>query len=74
MKPLAAIKAIDRLHIEMLGADGGCGMLYLNGTKAKPASVVFSWGGGWEHAERDMYEHVMRNVDMARKKRGGNKL
>lgn len=49
MKPLAAIKAIDRLHIEMLGADGGCGMLYLNGTKAKPASVVFSWGGGWEH-------------------------
>lgn len=26
-----------------------------------------------EHAERDMYEHVLRNVDMARKKRGGKK-
>ena len=26
-----------------------------------------------EHSERDMYEHVMRNVDMARKKRGEKK-
>lgn len=26
-----------------------------------------------EHSERDMYEHVLRNVDMARKKKGGKK-
>lgn len=49
MKSLEEIKAIGRLKIEMLGADGGVGELYLNGIKAKPASVVFSWGGGWEH-------------------------
>lgn len=46
MKPLAAIKAIDRLHIWALGADGGAGDIYLNGIMAKSASVVFSWGGG----------------------------
>ncbi len=37
------------LMIAQDGQDGGCGYIYFNGTKAKPASVIFSWGCGWEH-------------------------
>lgn len=49
MKSLEEIKAIPNLMIERTGADGGCGYLYLGGTKTKPVRVVFSWGEGWEH-------------------------
>lgn len=48
MKSMEEIRREPRLAIIQQGADGGIGMVYLNGTK-KPASVVFSWGGGWEH-------------------------
>ena len=37
------------LQIVLESGDGGCGLLYLNGIKSKPATVVFSSGGGWEH-------------------------
>lgn len=49
MKPLSELQNAVGLQIERIGIDGGKGNLYLNGTKSKPASVVFSWGMGWEH-------------------------
>lgn len=49
MKTLDEIKQINNLIIVRTGKDGGCGYIYLGGTKAKPATVVFSWGGCWEH-------------------------
>lgn len=38
----------DRLVIIELGIDGGYAQVYLPGQK-KPANLVFSWGGGWDH-------------------------
>lgn len=49
MKTLEEIKEQNNLMIEDIGCDGGYGYLFLNGTKPKPATVVFSFGGGWEH-------------------------
>lgn len=49
MKFIDEIKQVKNFLIEQLGSDGGYGFLYLGGTKARPAKVVFSWGGGWEH-------------------------
>lgn len=49
MKSLLEIQQANSLMIQQTGIDGGCGKLYLHGTKSKPAKVVFSWGGGWEH-------------------------
>lgn len=49
MKSLEEIKHMSNLMVQLTGADGGTGLLYLNGTKAKPATVVWSNGMGWEH-------------------------
>lgn len=49
MKTLSELKNTIGLKIEQTGNDGGCGKLYLCGTKSKPAIVVFSNGLGWEH-------------------------
>lgn len=49
MKPIRELKEAPNLMIQQTGSDGGCGRLYLHGTKSKPAIVVFSWGQGWEH-------------------------
>lgn len=49
MKTLDEIKGLSNLIVYNIGADGGCGNLYLGGTKARAAVVVFSWGGNWEH-------------------------
>lgn len=49
MKSLSEIEQSVALQITDIGIDGGCGHLYLHGTKSKPATVVFSWGMGWEH-------------------------
>lgn len=49
MKTLNEIAAIPNLMIANKGADGGMGMIYLNGIKANPAAVVWSNGEGWEH-------------------------
>lgn len=49
MKTLDEIRSLNNLIIHKTGADGGYGNLYLGGVKSKPAVVVFSWGGGWEH-------------------------
>ena len=49
MKTQTEITSIDRLNVIKTGYDGGCGDLYLNGIKAEPMSVVWSFGEGWEH-------------------------
>lgn len=49
MKTLKEIEKLDRFVIQKKGIDGGYGLAFLYGTRAKPACVVFSWGGGWEH-------------------------
>ncbi|MEZ3438614.1 MAG: hypothetical protein K1W18_07020 [Oscillospiraceae bacterium] len=49
MKIIEEIRQVPKLMIEQIGEDGGCGFIYLGGTKGRPARVVFSWGGGWEH-------------------------
>lgn len=49
MKSLSEIKLANNVAIQQTGKDGGCGLLFLHGTNSKPAKVVFSWGGGWEH-------------------------
>lgn len=45
MKSLLEIEQENGVMINQTGKDGGCGTLYLHGTKSKPARVVFSWGG-----------------------------
>lgn len=49
MKSLLEIKQSNNVVVQKAGRDGGYGIMYLSGTKSKPARVVFSWGGGWEH-------------------------
>lgn len=49
MKTPNEIRAAQKLLLMEISEDGGCGKIYLGGTKAKPASVIFSWVGGWEH-------------------------
>lgn len=50
MKTLAEIKATPRLMILLISEDGGMAKAHLLASKKpRPASVVFSWGGGWDH-------------------------
>lgn len=49
MKKQEEIIKIPNLQIISFGSDGGCGKIYLNGIKAKPAAIVWSFGEGWEH-------------------------
>ena len=49
MKSMEEIRKSIGLQIIDEGIDGGMGLVFLNGIKAKPASIVFSWGEGWEH-------------------------
>ena len=46
MKPLEEIMKYNKLDVKSLGADGGNGLITVNGVRC---TVVFSWGGGWEH-------------------------
>lgn len=47
MKTINELKTTARLLISQIGADGGCGEIW-KGTKPW-ASVIWSFGGGWEH-------------------------
>ena len=49
MKKQSEIIELDRLRVISTGADGGCGEIYLNGLRNEPLTVVWSFGGGWEH-------------------------
>lgn len=48
MRSVDEIKNNKRLIIIKLGHDGGYARAYLPGQK-KPVTIVFSWGGGWDH-------------------------
>lgn len=50
MKSIQEILKTPRLQIVKTGADGGIGYAHLlSSKKPRPATVVFSWGGGWDH-------------------------
>ena len=49
MKSQKEILDIKALKVSSTGNDGGNGWIYLNGIKAKPAAIVWSFGEGWEH-------------------------
>lgn len=49
MKTQTEICASAHLMVHQTSEDGGCGALYLHRAGKKPACVVWSFGGGWEH-------------------------
>lgn len=50
MKTLAEIRATPRIMVQFAGNDGGIAEAHLlSSKKPRPATVVFSWGGGWDH-------------------------
>lgn len=50
MKGIEAIRRLPGLTIVQEGADGGWAEARLGGgRRARTATVVFSWGGGWDH-------------------------
>lgn len=51
MKTVNELLQVPRLHILMSAVDGGMAEAHLASTHKhnKPAKVVFSWGGGWDH-------------------------
>jgi hypothetical protein len=48
MKTQTEIINLDRLRVLESGLDGGCGEIYFPAQR-KPLTVVWSFGGGWEH-------------------------
>lgn len=49
MKKQSEILNSGKLLTIKAGYDGGCGHVYLNGIKKEPATVVWSFGEGWDH-------------------------
>lgn len=48
MRNIEEIKQNKRLLIQEIGEDGGWAFAYLTGSKT-PATIIFSWGDGWDH-------------------------
>lgn len=48
MKSIKEIELNPKIKIQETGADGGWAFIQLSRNQ-KPAMVVFSWGGGWDH-------------------------
>lgn len=68
MRPIEEILACRTLDVEQMSADGGRGKITVSGMRC---SVVFSWGGGWEHVSISPFNHRMTPTwdDMCRLKR-----
>lgn len=49
MKNQIEILSSGKLVPIQTGYDGGGGYVYLNGTKKEPATVIWSFGKGWDH-------------------------
>jgi len=50
MKTVAELKKTPRLLLLRVGEDGGWAEAHLASSKKdRPAMIVFSWGGGWDH-------------------------
>lgn len=54
MKTLEELKNTANLLILQVGADGGCGEIRYGKLRA---SVIWSYGGGWEHVSVAPYKH-----------------
>ena len=48
MKSLKDLTADPRLFVDRTGVDGGAGFIKFK-TAKRPAVVIWSFGGGWEH-------------------------
>lgn len=48
MKSLRALRLNPNIQIKISGHDGGACKVQIEGANKK-ASVIFSWGGGWDH-------------------------
>lgn len=50
MKTVSELRTTPRLAIKFSGGDGGIAEAYFfSSKKPHPATVIFSWGGGWDH-------------------------
>lgn len=50
MKTISELLTVPRLMILRAGEDGGLAEAHLaSSAKRRPATIVFSWGGGWDH-------------------------
>lgn len=50
MKTIDHLLQVPRLVILRAAGDGGWAEAHLASTpKKKPANIIFSWGGGWDH-------------------------
>ncbi len=50
MKTIEDIMRTPRLIIAQIGNDGGAAQAFLaSSKKERPATVIFSWGGDWDH-------------------------
>lgn len=50
MKTINELLQVPRLMLLHTGVDGGVAEAHLvSSRKHRPAKVVFSWGGGWDH-------------------------
>lgn len=54
MRDLEEIKACKRLIIGEIGEDGGCGRIHLG---IWDGSVIWSYGGGWDHVSVSPFKH-----------------
>lgn len=54
MKSIEELMASNNIDIKSLSADGGRGTVSVNGIKC---SLVFSWGGGWDHVSIAPFNH-----------------
>lgn len=49
MKKVSEFQSICGVAISQIFPDGGYAEVYLHGVNHRPATVIFSWGGGWDH-------------------------
>lgn len=61
MKSLQEIRASGKVLVGQVGADGGMGEIHLN---KWTGSVIWSYGGGWEHVSVSPYKkHITPSWD-----------
>ena len=54
MKDIEEIKACKRLAVKMIGEDGGYGQIHIG---IWDGSVIWSYGGGWDHVSVSPFKH-----------------
>lgn len=70
MKTMAEIRDMPRVVVQREGADGGQAEVYLlTSRRILPATVIFSWGGGWDHVSVSFPHRTPTWEEMAEIKR-----